>query len=255
MADGVARLELAQLVSKQGRDPRSARLPGGPGLWRPRRGPPCSQLPLLGLRGLSRLPSQVVRLPGGVGPSLGSGPTSFPPQTSLTTWANMWPSAVALQGLGCRQPRERTGQGQGPWGPAAAGGSLLSVGLEGSGGVQPAWRRKEAFGRFCVRRGSAVKPQEESVGSSGWGRGAPGPREDSNGHGFWSWGIARAGLRTYRVTPLPSRKAHQDLVAQVPILQTRRRRLREVLPVGAGCLQRVGSGPDARWAGGGLRQR
>lgn len=28
-----------------------------------------------------------------------------------------------------------------------------------------------------------------------------------------------------------------------------------MLPVGAGCSQRVGSGPDARWAGGGLRQR
>lgn len=152
----MARLELARLVSKQGREPRGARLPVGPGLWRPRCRPPCSQLPLLGLRRLSRLPSQVVRLPGGVGPSLGFGPTSFPPQTSLTTWANMWPSAVALQGLGCRQPRGLMGQGQGPWGPAAAGGSLLSVSLEGSGGVQPAWRRKEAFGRFCVRRGSAV---------------------------------------------------------------------------------------------------
>lgn len=113
------------------------------------------------------------------------------------------------------------------------------MGLEGWGGaVRAAGLAKEGgvWEVLCEAR-ECAQPQEESAGHSGWVRGTP--REGSAARGFWSWGIARARLQTCCMTPLPSRKADPDLV---PILQTRRRRLREVLPLGAGCSLRVGPG-------------
>lgn len=162
------------------------------GLWCTRRGLWRGRLPLPGLCGLSRSPSQVVLLPGGVGPSLGSGPMSFPPQTGPTMWANMWPSRSWLR-------------------RASRAGSL--VGGKGKDGVpgdqkppeeascRRAWKAGEKWSRLGEGRRqlggsgwgsevSATEPQEGNTGGSGRGHVVLGPSDDTNDHDFWSGGIA-----------------------------------------------------------------